>query len=402
MAWLTSAVSFRVDDMVASVTRSQVLGFRVRAQQLDRESGTLADTTVLDIGAQDTGPDGARWALSNRGVDVSRLSGDELVGVWTIRGAPHLYRRDDLMSVAAAVEPFSDADAGKRIYDATKPLKAAGISNLDALDAVAAALRSVVTKPMVKGEVSTAVAALMDLPYLRFCRSCNATHLYEMPFRLAGLRAGLELEAGTSPPVLRPIAGFKPGGARSKGGSSSKSHSSSKGRSNSKGSAGRYDVIRTYLRLLGPATPKHVADYLDAPVKDVKARWPSDAVEVSVEGESRWVLADDAERLEAEQVKVTRLLGPFDLFLQARDRTLLVDDPARAKALWPVLGRPGAVLVDGEIAGMWRPRKSGKSFRVQVDLCARASTAVRKAISEQAERLAAYRQITLSGIDLEG
>ncbi|MBA3310206.1 MAG: winged helix DNA-binding domain-containing protein, partial [Nocardioidaceae bacterium] len=113
--------------MVASVTRLQVLGFRVRAQQLDRESGDLADTAVLDIGAQDTGPDGAMWALAMRGVDVSELSDTELVRVWTIRGAPHLYRRTDLPSVAAAVEPFSDADAGKRIYDATKPLKAAGI-----------------------------------------------------------------------------------------------------------------------------------------------------------------------------------------------------------------------------------------------------------------------------------
>lgn len=47
---------------------------------------TLTDTTVLDIGVQDTGPDGARWALSNRGVDVSGLSGNELVMVWTIRG----------------------------------------------------------------------------------------------------------------------------------------------------------------------------------------------------------------------------------------------------------------------------------------------------------------------------
>ena len=45
--------------MVASVTRSQVLGFRVRAQQLDRDSTTLADVSVLDIGVQDTGPDGA-------------------------------------------------------------------------------------------------------------------------------------------------------------------------------------------------------------------------------------------------------------------------------------------------------------------------------------------------------
>ncbi|HEY2096041.1 MAG TPA: crosslink repair DNA glycosylase YcaQ family protein, partial [Pseudonocardia sp.] len=184
--------------MTALITRAQVLGFRMRAQQLDRDAGDVADTAVLDIGVQDTGPDGGRWALAIRGVGVAELSDRELVTVWTVRGAPHLYRRADLASVAAAVEPFSDADAGRRIYDATRPLKAAGIANLDALDTVAAAMRSVVTSPMAKGEVSGRVATLLDPPYLRFCRSCDATHLYEMPFRLAALRAGLELRPGTS------------------------------------------------------------------------------------------------------------------------------------------------------------------------------------------------------------
>lgn len=362
--------------MVPSITRAQVLGFRVRAQQLDRESGGLAETAVLDIGVQDTGPDGGSWALAIRGVDVPQLSGQELATVWTIRGAPHLYRREDLPPVAGAVEPFSDADAGKRIYDAAKPLKEAGIAHLAALDAVAAAMRSVVTGPMVKGEVSTQVTALMGSPYLRFCRPCNATHLYEMPFRLAALRAGLELQAGTSPPVLQPIPGF----------------------TRSARTPERYDVIRAYLRLLGPATPRDVADYLDAPVKDVKARWPSDAVEVSVAGETRWVLADDEDRFAAGRPTVARLLGPFDLFLQAKDRLLLVEDLGRAKVLWPVLGRPGAVLLNGEIAGTWRPRKSGTKLTVQAELWVTASASVRSAITEEAERLAAHRQVRLSGI----
>ena len=367
--------------MVVSVTREQVLSFRVRAQGLDREIGTTADTAVLDLGVQDTGPDGARWALLNRGLDLSGRSDDDLVRVWTLRGAPHLYRRDDLPTVAAAVEPFSDADAGKRIYDASKALKAAGISNLAGLDAVAAAMRPIVTRPMVKGEVSTRVAAMMDQPYLRFCRSCDATHLYEMPFRLAALRAGLELQADTSPPVLCPVPGFEPAARTT-------------------ATTQRYDVVRAYLRLLGPATPKHVADYLDAPVRDVKARWPDDALEVSVDGEQRWVLAADGDTLVAGPVRTTRLLGPFDLFLQARDRQLLIDNPARSKALWPVLGRPGAVLLDGEVFGVWRPRKSGQSLRVHIELWVKASASARKAVREQAERLAAYRQVSLSGIDL--
>ncbi|HLL65832.1 MAG TPA: crosslink repair DNA glycosylase YcaQ family protein [Micromonosporaceae bacterium] len=276
-----------------------------------------------------------------------------------------------------AVEPFSDADAGKRIYDAAKPLRAAGITNLAALDAVAATMRSVVTQPLVKGEVSGRVAAVMDPPYLRFCRPCNATHLHEMPFRLAALRAGLELRAGTSPPVLEPIPGFARTDAVPE----------------------RFDVVRGYLRLLGPATPKHVADYLDAPLRDVKARWPSDASEVSVDGQTRWVLAAEADTLAGWPVPPTRLLAPFDLFLQARDRQLLVGDPAHAKALWPVLGRPGAVLSAGEIAGMWRPRKAGRKLTVEVTLWATTSAAVRRAIAEQAERLALYRRSTLTGVD---
>ena len=110
------------------VDRHQVLNFRVQAQQLDRTEGTLADTAVLDLGVQNTGPDGALWALAVRG--LTEVDDKDLVWLWTLRGAPHAYRRSDVGSVAAAVAPWSDADAGKRIFNASKPLKAAGIGNL--------------------------------------------------------------------------------------------------------------------------------------------------------------------------------------------------------------------------------------------------------------------------------
>jgi hypothetical protein len=373
--------------VTASLTRAQVLGFRVRAQQLDRESGSVPDTAVLDIGVQDTGPDGGRWALAVRGVPVGELAERELAErelaerelatVWTVRGAPHLYRRADLASVAAAVAPFSEADAGKRIYDAARPLKAAGIGNLAALDAVAAAMRAVVTGPTVKGTVSGAVADMLDAPYLRFCRSCDATHLYEMPFRLAALRAGLELQPGTSPPVLERIAGFATDAV----------------------AAPRHDVVRGYLRLLGPATPKDVAGYLDSPVREVRARWPADAVEVSVDGRPAWMLAGDADRLADPGPAATRLLGPFDLFLQARDRSVVLPEAARAKAMWPVLGRPGAVLHDGDIVGAWRPRKSGSKLAVAVELWEPAPATLRESVTAQAERLAAHRGARLTGVE---
>lgn len=352
------------------------MNFRVRAQQLDRAEGALGDTAVLDIGAQDTGPDGGRWALAIRGVDVAAMPPEDLILLWTVRGAPHLYRRADVGKVAAGVEPFSDADAGKRIYDAAKPLKAAGIGMLAALDEVAAHMRAVVTEPTVKGDVSGRLAEVMPEPYLRFCRPCNSTHLYEMPFRLAAVRAGLELQLDTSPPVLQRIARFRKAT-----------------------SDDRLDLIRAYLRLLGPATPKHVADYLDAPVKDVKARWPEDVIEVVVDGEARSLLAADEQAFDSAEGRATRLLGPYDLFLQAKDRATLVPDTAHAKELWPVLGRPGAVLVDGELVGTWRPRKSGRTFKVTVQPWRTLAASTRNDIVEQAERLAAYRAVPLAGVE---
>lgn len=363
--------------MATTLTREEVLAFRVRAHQLDREpgAGTLDDTTILDVGVQDTGPDGARWALAIRGVDMTAVADDDVAMAWTLRGAPHLYRRADLGVIAAAVEPLSDADAGKRIFDASKPLKAAGIGNIEALDAVAAAMRKIVTEPMPKGEVSTRLTKAMPEPYRRSCRACNAIHLYEQPFRLSALRAGLELQPGTSPPVLQRIPGHRRVSEVPE----------------------RYDVIRGYLRLLGPATHKQVSEFVDAPVKDVKAHWPDDAVEVTVDGEQRWALdLDDGGSVD----EVTRLLGPYDLFLQARDRPLLVPDKDHAKALWPVLGRPGAVLHDGEVVATWRPRKSGTKMRLEIEPWRRLTKPTRSAIEEQAERLAAFRGVQLTEVEL--
>ena len=74
-------------------SRDDVLRFRVRAQELDRDRRAGADAAVLDLGVQDTGPDGAAWALAIRGAQVPA---EDLVLAWTLRGAPHAYRRAEV------------------------------------------------------------------------------------------------------------------------------------------------------------------------------------------------------------------------------------------------------------------------------------------------------------------
>lgn len=378
------------------VSAEQVVRHRVRVQQLDRAPDPRrapTDAAVLDLGVQDTGPDGALWALALRGVPVAAHGWpDDLALAWSVRGAPHAYRRTDLPAVQRAVRPYSDADAGKRIYDAAKPLRAADVRPVDALAHAARTMRDVVTEPMDKGAVSTRMTQEVPEPYLRWCRGCGVTHMWEMPFRLAVLHGGLELVPDTSPPVLRRIARFP---ARQVGAVERLDRTD-----DGPGDAddGPFDLVRGVLHLLGPARPKDVATFLDAPLADVLRRWPADAVPVVVAGDDRpgdpaAVLAEDLPALLAasDGDRVVRLLGPYDLLLQGRDRELLVPDPARRKALWPVLGRPGAVLAGGELVGTWRPRAKGRRLALELDPWVPWDAALEAAVADEHARLAAFR-----------
>lgn len=352
-----------------------MLAFRVRAQELD-EVGPRKDAAILDLGAQDTGPDGSGWALALRGADVPPA---DLVMLWTLRGGPHVYRRAEVADVAAAVAPVSEADAAKRVFDAAKPLREAGIPVLDALDRMAAEMRDLAVEPLTKGEMSSRLTERLPEPYVRWCRSCQATHPFEQTFRLAAVRGGLELEPGTSPPVLRRIPGWKGAAAEV---------------------SAQLDVVRGVLRFLGPSTPKRVADFVDSPVGDVKARWPADTVPVEVDTgsgiEKLEALASDADLLAGGPGPgVVRLLGPFDLLLQARDRELLVPDAEARKDLWRTLGRPGAVLAGAELVGSWRPRASGRKLRIAVVMWDGGDPP--PVLEEEAQRLAAHRDVEFAG-----
>ena len=352
--------------------REHVLRHRVHAQGLGA-SRAVDDSPVLDLGVQDTGHGGYRWALEVR---RCTLPPEDLLLAWTLRGAPHAYRRAEAAAVAAATWPWSDADAGKRIFDAATPLRKAGIGILEALEQVAGEMADIVGEPTVKGEVSTELSARLPAPYLRECRPCRAVHTYEQPFRLAALHAGLELEPDTSPPVLRRIPAWD-GPAEQV--------------------PPHLDPVRATLRLLGPSTPALVAGYLDTTVKEVAAHWPDDVVPVTVDGQQLQVLAADEESLRhPPDASGVLLLGPFDLFLQGRDRELVLPDEAARKDLWRTLGRPGAILDGHELVGSWRPRSSGLTLRLAVEMWSGGEPPA--GLAEQAERLAAFRGQTYAGL----
>ena len=372
-------------DGEMDVTREQVIRHRIAVQQLDRELDSdraITDAAILDLGVQDSGRDGASWALANRGVPVASpqalADSDELALVWSLRVSPHYYRRSELAEVMTAISPYDDADLVKRLIGAAKPMVDAGISPRDGMAEIARQLRAVVAEPTVKGDASTALTKQLSAPYLRECRPCQAIHAWESTFRMAGIFGGLELEPTTSPPVLRRIPDWprRPAGLAS----------------DPTAAPEQLQVIRAYLRLLGPATPSEVAGFLDGAATTIKQYWPDDAVEVKVEGKKKWLLGDLL-----ESRPVVRLLGPYDLLGQGKDRDLLVPDAEQRKQLWPILGRPGPVLAGGEIVGWWRPRAKGKKLDLELELW-QPRAATKAELGEQAERLAQHRGLQLGSL----
>lgn len=350
------------------LTRQQVIRYRVAAQGLMREQASVRDLAVLDIGVQDSAGSAA-LALDARVPSPSDAS--SLALAWTLRGAPHLHRRADLDWLAAALWPLSDADALARL-DASASMRKAGMRGLSGFTAAVEAMRRVVRAPTAKGAASTAVTAATDPALHRYCRSCQATHIFEGLFRAATLPAGIELEPGTAPPVLLPregaprTAGLDPDGVRR--------------------------LIRSYLTLLGPATPADVAGYLGARRADLAELWPDDLAQVSVDGRTAWLPSAAVPAVQrARPARLTRLLGPFDPYLQARDRDLIVPDRAVQKTLWPILGRPGVLFVDGEVVGAWRPKSAKARLSIAVEAFAPLPPPVRRAVEDEAQRVATVR-----------
>lgn len=360
------------------IDRADVIAYRITAQGLHRTAASVTDLAVLDIGVQDTGAHAAQLAFDARLTKIPAPRsgpGQPLALAWTLRGAPHLHRRRDLDRMASALWPLSDADARTRLGETGARSKQAALDGLRTFQAGVHAIREVVDVPMAKGAASAAITAAAPQVLSRYCRVCKATHVSELVMRLGSLPAGLELQPGTSPPVLVP----RPRARRIDGVDLDALHA----------------LVRAYLAMLGPATSADVAGYLGARRADLEAVWPDGLTEVLVDGRPAWLPADRVRTIRRpRRAEVVRLLGPFDPYLQARDRDLIVPDKAMHKALWPVLGRPGVLLADGEVVGSWRPRGSGTRLTIAVESFVPLPAATRARVEAEAQRVAAVRAAT--------
>jgi len=207
-----------------------------------------------------------------------------------------------------------------------------------------------------------------------YCRGCGAQHIAGNVWQHSGLAGGVQVESRGRDATLGPIPDGPPQPAANEG-------------------VG--ELITTYLRFLGPASPAEVAKYLGSSTAEMKRVWPAGLAEVAVDGKKRWLPESEMSTLtKAARPSGVRLIPGMDPLLQARDRDLLMPDRAQQKEVWRILGNPGAVLVDGEIAGVWRAKMAGhKRVDLTVTPFAPLPASRRKQVEDEAAAVARGRGV---------
>ena len=147
-----------------------------------------------------------------------------------------------------------------------------------------------------------------------------------------------------------------------------------------------------------------MAKYLGSATAEIKKVWPDDLAEVTVDGRRAWLPTRVAVRARPRRSPrpACGCCPAMDPLLQARDRDLLVPGRDRQKEVWRILGNPGVVLVDGEIAGVWRAKMAG---RKRVDLTVtpfgRSARRPRKAVEAEAAQVARARGVPSATVAFE-
>jgi hypothetical protein len=354
---------------VTKVSAGAALALRAARQHLGERLGPGSAAEAAVVGLQDTPPGAAGLSLAARLQDATEDDLDTLVIVYTIRGAPLAVTRDDLALFTDALDPPDDAAAKVLIGNAWKFLDAR-TSPTQALDRVSAVVRDALADgPLDRDAFHQALRERLPKSLLWWCKGCGSHHVHPSLWRATGIRGVLSVAGrdgrsaifAATPPVP-PVQ--DPGAA----------------------------LARRFLWAYGPSTPSLFAKWAGLAPGHAKALWARAGAleEVTLQGKRTWALAEDLGALaDPPPIRGVRLLPGYDPYLASRDRELLLPSEADRKRLWTMLGNPGAVLLDGAIAGTWRAAKQGRRLVVRVESFGRSLP--KRALAAEAATLAPWR-----------
>ena len=379
------------DGVAVTTARRQVLAFRLRRHHLARRLGAarLADAAAT-CGVRNSPSGSAQVALLARVDGVSEdwvsaaLSDRRLVEVLDPRMVPALVRPEDVAVFTVGGIGADDASLREKFGRVpAKALAEAGIRPIDALNRVVeAALAELAGGVLGTAELSAAMTARLPASMSLWCTRCGSRHIHESLFRLPGAVGISCIAPRSSRQVCYVRVDEWLGSAVPAVGSPAARD------------AGR-ELLRRFLHCYGPATPDDFADWTRIGAADARQRFTELADEpqkVRWDGQTGAVLRADLDELRgARPPSGVRLLPPNDPYLLARDRATLIPDPAKRKVVWPSLGAPGTLVVDGEIIATWRSQKKGTVLHVQISSFDRPIAEAAALIEQEAQLLAALR-----------
>jgi len=384
--------------MAEMVSRSEVIAFRLRAHHLAER---LGDRHLLDAagpcGVQDSPPGSAVLALHARvrNVSVERVAAAvdddrSLLRTWSMRGAPFCFPTASAPVFTTGVLPPNEKVMRHLIAGVAPAVDSLGLSVGEAVDLVGAEIWEVLSaRRLAIADLGAGLArriaprlppgprALWEQegPYAPGQPLGEAVvHFCLRILTLRGIVCFASREGSQAPFALvedwlgHPIPDIDPALARA-------------------------ELLRRYLRCYGPSTRGDFAAWLGIQAGDTDPWWSpiEDGLEpVEYRGTS-WILTEDLSALRSATVPdVVRLLPPHDPYTQMRDRDTIAD-PQHHRDVWKPVGEPGAVLVNGRIAGTWRARKSGRRLSVAIRTFGPQPAHVGTSLQDEAEQIGRLR-----------
>ena len=380
-----------------AIGREQVLAFRLASHGLNRRIKRLVEAAAR-CGVQETPLGTAALAFHAR-VDAlstgkleKALNRDRsLLGLWAMRGAPHVVPATDLGVFTTGAMPFDAASFRQMLGGWAPALDKAGLDPFDLLDRLVRA-----TDKLLDGE-SMDVNELRDRLYARV----RSLHKIERPdsarddmpeplFRGLGTKGAVCIVSGrgtdsvmarTDQWLKRVPEPMDPNAARA-------------------------ELARRFLHCYGPSIAQNFAEWTQRSLADVRQILElieGELIEVKMAGKKALLLAADEHLLDSPpEAKGVRLLPVQDAFLQQRDRATLLPDQTARRRLWQAVRGPGALLVDGAVTGTWRGRVKGDRWEVEIEPFGRSPTRVMDAIVQEVEAMAQFKGCSSAVVAVSG
>jgi Winged helix DNA-binding domain len=360
---------------MADLTRDQVGAWRVRRQHLDRRApaGRLVDVVqdVCGVHAQvQSAAELQVWArlegVMPEDVRAALWERRTLVRTWAMRGTLHVLASADLPLYVAALRTHDRWWKGAW-------LRMIGYSADELRSILDAIHRSLGARPVTREQLAQKVGALAGARAAERMGSGWGEML--KPAAFAGSLA-------SGPPRGQNVTFVRPDRWL---GSWTEPDPETAWR----------EIVRRYLHVYGPATREDFARWWGmqpAPAGRILRESADQVEEVRVEGQAAWALVDDVSAMrKASGPSPVRLLPAFDVYVAGtRPKASLVDRRFESRVFRQAGWISPVLLVDGRVAGVWSHERAGGRIEVSVEPFGRLTTAHRRAVAEEVERLGRF------------